>query len=51
MPVGVPSKLLDSGYIMVLQSNEYNAVISRAVLPIENCDALAASRLMTLLNF
>jgi len=30
--------------------NECNAVISRAVLQIENCDALDASRLMTLLS-
>jgi len=28
---------------------QFNAVISRAVLQIENCDALAASRLITLL--
>ncbi|MDU9765444.1 hypothetical protein RGC28_08275, partial [Helicobacter pylori] len=34
----------------MLHSSECNAAISRAVLQIENCDALAASRLMTLLS-
>ena len=31
------------------QTSECNAVISRAVLQIENCDAIDASRLITLL--
>lgn len=43
------SLLKKKNYVTTL--GECNAVISRAGLQIENCDALAASRLITLLNY
>jgi len=48
-PIGMDGDQHIGCHYQKFQAHSHNAVISRAVLQIENCDALAASRLMTLL--